>query len=160
MHLSLSFAPHIPFWLLWLSIALSAVAVGYAFFVGATGAWARGLALAVLLLALANPLIVKETREGLSNIVALIIDRSQSMGIQNRGAQEDAALAAIRKQLARETNLEVRESVVTTTTTGEDNGTQLFAGVQLRQQGGDLRWQVVEVEALHPPILDRVRGGL
>jgi hypothetical protein len=84
---------------------------------------------AALLFAIANPLMVNETRVPLPDVAAIVIDRSQSMGIENRRAQEDAALAAIRKQLGAEKNLEVRESVVTTTTTGEDNGTQLFAGL-------------------------------
>jgi len=36
-----------------------------------------------------------------------VIDRSQSMGIQNRRAQADTALAAIRKQLAKTLGIEL-----------------------------------------------------
>ena len=46
-----------------------------------------------------NPLIVKETREGLSNIVALVIDRSQSMEIGTRKDDAEKALAAYRDKL-------------------------------------------------------------
>ena len=129
MSTSIDFAPQIPLLLLWGAIGIGAGLTVFAFAVRARGAWARALVFAALVFVLANPLIVHETRSPLPDVAAIVIDRSQSMGIENRRAEEDAALAAIRKQLAAEKNLEVRESVVTTTTTGEDNGTQLFAGL-------------------------------
>jgi hypothetical protein len=129
MSTSIDFAPQIPLLLLWSAIGVGAGLTIFAFAVRARGAWARALVFAALVFVLANPLIVHETRSPLPDVAAIVIDRSQSMGIENRRAEEDAALAAIRKQLAAEKNLEVRESVVTTTTTGEDNGTQLFAGL-------------------------------
>ena len=129
MTTSIDFAPQIPLLVLWSAIAIGAALTIFAFAVRARGAWARALVFAALVFVLANPLIVHETHSPLPDVAAIVIDRSQSMGIENRRAQEDAALAAIRKQLAGEKNLEVRESVVTTTTTGEDNGTQLFAGL-------------------------------
>ncbi|MGZ5988089.1 MAG: hypothetical protein ACXWLZ_03455, partial [Rhizomicrobium sp.] len=129
MSTSIDFAPQIPLIFLWSAIGVGAGLTVFAFAVRARGAWARALVFAALVFVLANPLIVHETRSPLPDVAAIVIDRSQSMGIENRRAEEDAALAAIRKQLAAEKNLEVRESVVTTTTTGEDNGTQLFAGL-------------------------------
>jgi hypothetical protein len=128
MHLSLSFAPHIAIWLLWLCVALSAAATGYAFVVGAAGAWARGLALAVLLLALANPLIVHETREPLPDVAAIIVDHSQSMDIRGRRAEADAAAAQLKKTLGADKTLEIREAFVDTHS-AEDTGTQLFAAL-------------------------------
>ena len=129
MNFSIDFAPHVPWVLLWIATGLAATLTIASFALRAHGVWARALVFAALIFVIANPLIVNETREPLPDVVALVIDRSQSMGIENRKAEEDAALAAIRKQLAGEKNLDVRESVVTTTTTGEDNGTQLFAGL-------------------------------
>ncbi len=129
MNMSLDFAPLVPMVLLWTAVGLAAALTIASFALRAHGAWARGLVFAALLFVIANPLIVNETRSPLPDVAAIVIDRSQSMGIEDRRAQEDAALAAIRKQLGAEKNLEVRESVVTTTTTGEDNGTQLFAGL-------------------------------
>jgi hypothetical protein len=128
MHLSLSFAPHIATWLLWLAVALCVAALGYAFAVRATGAWARGLALVVLLLALANPLIVHETREPLPDVAAIIVDHSQSMDIHGRRAIADAAAAQLRKTLAADKTLEIREAFVDTRSS-EDTGTQLFAAI-------------------------------
>jgi hypothetical protein len=128
MHLSLSFAPHIAIWLLWLTAALSIAAVGYAFAVGAAGAWARGLALGVLLLALAHPLIVHETREPLPDVAAIVVDHSQSMDIRGRRAEADAAAAQLKKTLSADKTLEVREAFVDTRSS-EDTGTQLFTAI-------------------------------
>ncbi|HEY1836973.1 MAG TPA: hypothetical protein VGG36_04900, partial [Rhizomicrobium sp.] len=128
MHLSLSFAPHIAIWLLWLAVALCVVAVGYALAVRASGAWARALALAVLLLALANPLIVHETREPLPDVAAIIVDHSQSMDIRGRRAEADAAAAQLKKTLGADKTLEVREAFVDTRAS-ENTGTQLFAAI-------------------------------
>ncbi|HEV7960097.1 MAG TPA: hypothetical protein VGP01_03645, partial [Rhizomicrobium sp.] len=44
-------------------------------------------------------------------------------------AQAAAAVTALRRQLAREPDLTVRETSITTTTTGENNGTQAFAAL-------------------------------
>ncbi len=96
----IAFAPHLPLWQLAAfrrhCAASSSPIRSYR---RAHGAWARLLAFAVILVALANPLIVKETRQGLSNIVALIIDRSQSMEIGSRKADSEKALAALRDKL-------------------------------------------------------------
>ena len=129
MTLSIDFAPHVPLWLLWTSVGLAAALTLASFALRARGAWARGLVFAALIFVIANPLIVNETHAPLPDVAAIVIDRSQSMGVGDRRAQEEAALAAIRKQLAGDKSLEVRERVVTTTATGEDNGTQLFAGL-------------------------------
>ena len=129
MNLTFDFAPHVPPILLWVAIGLSAALTIVSFALRARGAWARALVFAALIFVIANPLIVNETRSPLPDVAAIILDKSQSMGIGQRRAQQDAALAAIRKQLASEPNLEVRIGTVTTRTTGEDNGTQLFAAL-------------------------------
>ena len=128
MNLSLDFAPHIAAWLLWLFVAASAVLIAYAFAMRAAGAWARALALAVLLLALANPLIVHETREPLPDVTAIVVDHTQSMAINGRRPEADAAAAALRKRLSADKSLEIREAFVDTRN-GEDTGTQLFTAI-------------------------------
>jgi hypothetical protein len=125
----LAFAPHISPGLLWMLIATAVLLNGYAFFMRARGAWARAMALLVLILALANPLSVRQSREPLSDVVAIIVDHSQSMDIGSRLADADKAAAEIKKRLAGEKNLEVRFATVTTNVSGEDNGTQAFAAV-------------------------------
>ncbi|HVZ69651.1 MAG TPA: hypothetical protein VG891_09315 [Rhizomicrobium sp.] len=129
MSYTIDFAPHIPLWVFWAFGAIAVVITAYAFLQRARGAWARAIAFAIVLLALANPLIVHETREPLSDVVALVIDKSQSMGVNARSADAAKAAEAIRKELKNEKNLEVRESEVVTRTTGDDNGTEAFAAI-------------------------------
>jgi len=126
---SIAFAPHVSPPLLWTLIAVAALLTGYALFMRARGAWARALALLVLILAIANPLAVRQSREPLSDVVALVLDHSQSMDVGTRRADADKAAAEIKKKLAGEKNLEVRFTTVTTNVSGEDNGTQAFAAL-------------------------------
>ncbi len=51
---TIDFAPHVPLIALWILIAISVLLTGFALVRRARGAWARGLALAMLILALAN----------------------------------------------------------------------------------------------------------
>ena len=126
---TVDFAPYVPLTALWIASGVFVTVAVYSFVARARGAWARALVFSAMLIVLANPLIVRETREPLHDVVAVVVDRSQSMGIENRTAQADAALAQIRKKLAADGSLDVRTVAVATTTTGEDNGTQLFAGL-------------------------------
>jgi hypothetical protein len=125
----IAFAPHLPLWLLAVFGGIALAILGFSVYRQAHGAWARLLAFVVILLALANPLIVKETREGLSNIVALVIDRSQSMEIGTRKADSEKALAAMRAKL-KAMNVEVREAEVRTNAdAGDAGGTALFSAL-------------------------------
>src|SRR5256885_16388149 len=119
MHYAIDFAPHLSLALLWILTAIAIALTALSFALRAPGAWARGIALAIVLLALANPLIVHETREGLSDVVALIVDHSQSMDVRGRRGQADAAAEQIRKLLAADKSLEIRRAEVTTRP-GED----------------------------------------
>jgi hypothetical protein len=123
------FAPHIPLPLLWGLIGFAIVFVGYAFFAGARGAWARGLAFLALILVLAGPLMVRENREPLTDVAVIVIDHSQSMQIGTRRADADQAAAELKARLKREPNLDVRVVTVTTNPAGEDTGTQAFSAL-------------------------------
>jgi len=124
----IDFAPRIPLPLLWSLTAVAAALAGFAFFARARGAWARALSFAVILVALANPLIIRETREKLSDIAVLVVDHSGSMDINGRRAEADAAAAQIGKQLAADKTLELRK-VEVTSRVSDDSGTQLFAAL-------------------------------
>ena len=125
----LAFAPVVPLSLL-TALAVIALAITlYGFFVHARGTWARGLAFTILLFALAGPMLVKEQRASLPDVAVIVTDRSQSMSIGKRSAQAEAARAQLRKMLAAQPNLTVRETSITTTATGENNGTQAFAAL-------------------------------
>ncbi|HWA90436.1 MAG TPA: hypothetical protein VG889_10395 [Rhizomicrobium sp.] len=129
MATTLDFAPFVPLALLWALIAVSALLTIYALVRRARGAWARSLAFAATVAVLADPLIVHEQREPLTDVAVIVTDRSQSMSIETRAKDAEAARAAIKKRLASEKDLEIRETSVATQTTGDDNGTQLFAAL-------------------------------
>jgi len=125
----IAFAPHLPLWVLAVFAGIALAILAFSVYRQAHGAWARLIAFVVILLALANPLIVKETREGLSNIVALVIDRSQSMDIGTRKADSDKALANLREKL-KTMNVELREAEVRTNAdAGDAGGTALFSAL-------------------------------
>jgi hypothetical protein len=125
----LAFAPALPVSLLTALAVVALLLTAYAFYMRARGAWARGLAFAVLLFALAGPLLVKEKRSPLPDVAVIVTDRSQSMGLGKRAAQAEAARAQVKRLLAQQPGLVVRETSVTTTATGENNGTQAFAAL-------------------------------
>jgi hypothetical protein len=126
---TVDFVPHVPLALFWTLAVIAAALFAYAVFRRAPGSWGRGLALGAMLLVLSNPLIVRERREPLTDIAAVVVDRSQSMGIGTRGAEAARALQEIKKRLGPEKDLELRVATVTTQATGEENGTQLFTAL-------------------------------
>ncbi len=125
----LAFAPVIPVSLLTALAVVALLLTAYAFYMWARGAWARGLAFGVLIFALAGPLLVKEKRAPLPDVAVIVTDRSQSMSLGKRAAQAEAARAQVKRLLAQQPGLVVRETSVTTTATGENNGTQAFAAL-------------------------------
>jgi len=125
----LAFAPLIPLeWLVGLGLVMLALAA-WSIWARARGAWARILVFVALLLALAGPITVHETREPLNDVAVIVTDRSQSMGIGQRASQAAAAHDAVRRALAAMPGLTVRETSVTTTPGGDNNGTQAFAAL-------------------------------
>ncbi len=122
----IAFAPHLPVAALWLLGAMALGVIGVSIFARARGSWARALAFAIVIAALANPLIVHETREPLSDVVALIVDRTQSQDIGTRRADAERALGVMRERLKLLKGVEVREAQVQTRA---DEGTTLFASL-------------------------------
>jgi hypothetical protein len=86
----------------------------------------RSLALALLLLALANPSIRNEQREALSDIAVAVIDRSLSQQGGNRPGQTDEAEAALRSAVQRLGNTELRIVDVRSGVSASDDGTMAF----------------------------------
>ena len=108
MNWSLTFSPFFS----WTVIALIAVPVAALalalVFARMRGAFLRILAVCALLLALLNPVVLREERDPLQSVVALIVDRSQSQTIGERSAQTDEALAALEADLAGRPEFDVR----------------------------------------------------
>ncbi|MBI3274379.1 MAG: hypothetical protein HYZ60_00105, partial [Methylocystis sp.] len=95
---------------------------------GARGAWLRALALALTLLALADPSLLREQRDPLKTTVGVVLDRSASQTIGWRAAQTDAARAALVASLDRLGDVEARFIDSERRGAGDD-GTRLFAAL-------------------------------
>ncbi|WP_149587918.1 hypothetical protein [Tabrizicola flagellatus] len=108
MTASLVFAPLVPWALLYVLAGLALALVAFALWRGLSGWWLRGLALAALVAALANPALQEEERQTLSDIVILVVDESASQGLADRRAQTEAAVAAIEAEVAALPNTELR----------------------------------------------------
>ena len=93
---------------------------------GARGTVWRGFAFAALLLWLAGPRLVEETRETLPDIGLLVVDQSASMDVGDRARLAEAARARIEEQARALPELELR--TVTVPESGAE-GTRLFAAI-------------------------------
>jgi hypothetical protein len=122
----LAFDPLIPWVLLWTLIAGAAV-LWVVYLVLKGRAWLmRALAMTVLALALANPLWIEEQREPLKDIVAVVMDRSESMNFRGRTETGQAAYDALKAQIDADETLEIR---LAETDPGAD-GTAMYIALQ------------------------------
>ena len=120
------FDPALPWWALGLLAAACALALAPALVRRARGSLWRALAFAVLLAWLTGPRLVRETRDTLTDIAVLAVDRSASMQVNDRAARTEAARARIEAEAARIPGLELR--TIDVPEAGHD-GTPLFAAV-------------------------------
>jgi len=98
--LALSFEPLLP-WPLIAAIALPVLALAaFAWWRTRRAAALRLSALALVTLALANPVILAEQRDALKSVVAIVVDRSQSQDFGERTKQADAAVSELRARFA------------------------------------------------------------
>ncbi|ACT58425.1 DUF7408 domain-containing protein [Hirschia baltica] len=104
----IGFDPFIPWIWIWGFVAVSiAVWVLYVFLRGR--AWlTRALGFAILTLALSNPLWVKEQREGQKDIVAVVLDKSESMNFGQRSQTAKAAFEKLKTDLESRPDIELR----------------------------------------------------
>ena len=125
---AIRFAPTVPGWLLALLAAICVAALVPAVLRRARGAVWRAACFAVLLLWLAGPRLVRETRDALSDIALLVVDETASMQVGNRAALRDAARVNIEAQAAKLPGLELRTVVVPDAGghPGDAGGTRLF----------------------------------
>lgn len=124
--MSLAFDPFLPLPAI-LAIALVALLlVGWAIAKRMRGATLRALALAALVLALANPVANFEDREPVSSVVAIVVDRSPSQMSADRTARTDAALKALTERIARYPAFETRIIESLTDPDAQSPSTRLF----------------------------------
>jgi hypothetical protein len=106
--LSIQWAPLIPLPVIAALAAVAVLLLAIAFWRRASGAWWRLGAFAVLLLALANPSIIEEQRDPLSDVVFIVADESTSQDIENRGSQTERAVAHLLTQIGALPDTELR----------------------------------------------------
>jgi hypothetical protein len=128
LNLGIAFAPLIDTSLLWAAIALAGVSALLLLVTRSRGGVIRTLALALIVLALANPSFTREDRDPLSSIAVVVVDKSPSQSFGDRTQQTEAARATVVERLSKIPGLEVR-TVEAGQADGETDGTRLFTAL-------------------------------
>src|SRR3982074_2460362 len=108
MQYGIAFTPLVPSLVLWLAVAAIAVIAALLLLGRARGAAVRVTALALIVVALANPSFAREDREPLSSVAAVVIDKSPSQGFGERTKETEQARQALVDHLKQVKGLEVR----------------------------------------------------
>src|ERR1700720_2701392 len=128
MKYGIAFTPLVPSLVLWLAAGAIVVIAGLLLLGRARGAAIRVAALALILLALANPSFTREDREPLSSVASVGIDKSPSQNFGNRTEETEQAKVALVDSLKKIKGLEVRV-VEAGQADGETDGTKLFGAL-------------------------------
>ncbi|MGB8607117.1 hypothetical protein [Bradyrhizobium sp.] len=128
MSYGIAFTPLVPSLVLWLALAATVAIAGLLLLGRARGAAVRITALALILLALANPSFTREDREPLSSVAAVVIDKSPSQNFGERTRETAQAKEALVDSLKKIAGLEVRV-VEAGQADGETDGTRLFGAL-------------------------------
>ncbi|MFZ8878244.1 MAG: hypothetical protein ACO2YL_01185 [Paracoccaceae bacterium] len=130
---SMVFSYLIPFPLLMILAAIGIAVVLYARYLGLRGWPFRMLAVGFILLALSNPSLRIEERQGLSDIVLIVVDETSSHGLAERAAQTDLVLNQLQERISNEN----RDIEILRVKDGEKNsGTLIFS--EIRQALSDI----------------------
>src|SRR5437899_4848478 len=129
MQYGIAFTPLVPSLVLWLALAAIVVIAALLLLGRARGAAVRVTALALILLALANPSFTREDREPLSSVAAVVIDKSPRQKFGSRTRETAQAQEALVDSLKKIKGLEVRV-VEAGQADGETDGTRLFGALQ------------------------------
>jgi hypothetical protein len=128
MQYGITFAPLVPSLVLWIAIAAIVVITALLLLGRARGAAIRVTALALIVLALANPSFTREEREPLTSVVAVVVDKSPSQNFGQRTKETAQAQEALVDALKKIKGLEVRV-VDAGQADGETDGTRLFGAL-------------------------------
>ena len=128
MNLGISFSPLVPLYIVWAALAVAVMLTLMLVFARSRGALVRAVALALMVLALANPSLTREDRDPIPSVAAVIVDKSPSQGFGDRTAQTEAARAAVVERLRHIPGLEVRVTEASEAD-GEHDGTRLFSAL-------------------------------
>lgn len=122
---SISLSPLVPLWLFAALAAVVLLGVAAVLYLQRGRGVFRALALLALLGALADPSLVREEREPVKDVVAVVVDRSGSNRLADRSEQTQRARAALERQLASIPQVEPR-FVEVGDGDGANDGTRLF----------------------------------
>src|SRR5262245_9189831 len=128
MNFGVAFSPLVSEYVLYAAVAIFVLLAVLLVLVKARGVYVRILAIALFLLALANPSITREDRDPLTSVAAVIIDKSPSQDFDDRTKQTEAARADIAEKLGKIPGIEVR-FVEAGQSDGETDGTRLFTAL-------------------------------
>src|SRR5215216_4603891 len=128
MQYGIAFTPLVPTLVLWIALAAIVAIAGLLLLGRSRGAAVRVAALALILLALANPSFTREDREPLSSVAAVVIDKSPSQNFGTRNQETARAQEALVDTLKKIKGLEVRV-VEAGQADGETDGTKLFGAL-------------------------------
>ena len=126
---TVNFSPHVPLVLFWMLCAVGVLAVAAMLYARMRGGLLRATGLLLLLAALANPQLSQEEREQLSDIVAVIVDDSDSQNFGDRKAQTEQALESVKQRLQALGKTEIRLGRTISGTTRDTDGTRVFAAL-------------------------------
>src|SRR6201999_1124733 len=128
MNYGIAFTPLVPSLVLWIAIGAIVVVAGLLLLSRARGWAVRVAALALIVLALANPSFTREDREPLSSVVAAIVDKSPSQNFGTRNQETAKAQEELVDTLKKIKGLEVRV-IDAGQADGETDGTHLFGAL-------------------------------
>jgi len=128
LNFGVSFAPLVADYVVWAAFGVAVLISALLLLARSRGAPMRAVALALMVLALANPSLTREDRDPIPSVAAVIVDKSPSQNFGDRNAQTDAARAALVERLKRIPGLEVRVAEAGEAD-GETDGTRLFSAL-------------------------------
>jgi len=124
----LTLAPLVPWPVAMTLGAATVVLIAVALIRGGRGWLFRSIAMAALIAALLNPLVIREERNPQRDLAVVVVDESLSQTVGERADQTETALASLREKLASFEGLETR--VVRMSRDSDDRGSQLFSTLQ------------------------------
>jgi hypothetical protein len=127
MSWSVEFIPFVSWPVLWALAGIGALLLLLLFWRARRGALLRLLAYALLLIAIANPHLKQEDREPLNDVLAVVVDESQSQAIAGRGERTEKVRKDLEEKLKAFPNLDIRwVRSASTSADSERDGTMLF----------------------------------
>jgi hypothetical protein len=124
----ISFSPLVPVEFVWAAAAIAAIVAALLVLARSRGVLIRIGALALMVLALANPSLTREDRDPLTSVAVVVVDKSPSQNFGDRAVQTEAARAAVTQRLQRIPGIETRV-IEAGQADGETDGTRLFSAL-------------------------------